>query len=202
MALELVHSTPAVAEGIVYFIDSEKEICALDAASGKLKWVYTGDTEYGIDKDSIRVVDGTVLCSDNLTNIWRLNAITSKRQRSLPKESKVGPANEEFGIGIDGPYATDGDLVYVSGEDASIRSVFFALDFPTGNVLWKYEHKDRTASFQKPSVASRLVIFATEQRLYALDSLTGDYRWAYGTKNEIRTSPVIRLRKPLTEFLT
>jgi len=199
---DLGYSTPVVAEGIVYFVDSEREICALDAASGKLKWVYTSETEYGIDQHSITVVDGIVLCSNNLTDIWGLNAITGNREGSLLKESQSESANEEFGIGIDGPYATDGDLVYVAGEDVSIRSVLFALDFPTGNVLWKYEHKDRTASFQKPSVASRLVIFATEQRLYALDALTGDYRWGYSTKNEIWTSPVIWLREPPTEFLT
>lgn len=203
---EFGYSTPVAAEGLVCFVTSDEKICAIDAAAGKRKWTYTAQSEFGLEH-SIAVVDRILLCSDGASDIWGLNAITGECEWSL-KKAQVELASagwrdiEDPGLGIDigGLFAIDDSMVYVAGNDA-YRSTFFALDFPTGRVLWKYERKDTTASFQTPSVASRLLIFATEQRVYALDALTGDYRWDYSTKNEISTSPAIWLREPPSELL-
>lgn len=194
---DLGYSTPNVAEGIVYFVNNEKEIYALDAAVGELKWVYTGESEYGIDECSVIVMDGVVLCSDNSTDIWGLNAATGKLEWSLKEsQSRFGIEESGFGIDISAPFALGNGMIYVAGVDASVRNVFFALGLQTGCVVWKYEHKGITASFRAPSVADRIVVFAAEQKLYAFDTLTGDYKWGYNAKKEIMTSPVIWLREP------
>jgi len=194
--LDSGYSTPAVAEGTVYFVNEERDICALDALTGELKWVYSRESEFGIS-GSVTIVEGIPFCADE-DDIWALDPATGELEWSL-NESRSEFVTEELGegvMGMEGKFVIKNSMVYVPGCDTEYRDAIFALHFPTGSVAWKYEYKNIAFLSEAPSVTDRIVLFAGEQKLYALDALTGDYRWHYDASSEISTSPTLWLAEP------
>jgi len=185
------YSTPGVAAGLVYFVnEGENKICALDALTGKLKWDYSSQSEFGVSR-SATLMEGIPFFGDE-NDIWALNPATGELEWSL-KDSRAEFVTEELGAwtNIDG-FDIENGMVYVAGDDA-----IFALHLSRGSVAWKYEPKDLSYFGGTPSVNGRMLLLACEEKLCALDALTGDYRWDYEAESEIGTSPVAASVEPV-----
>lgn len=186
------YSTPGVAAGLVYFVnEGENKIYALDALTGKLKWDYSSQSEFGISR-SATLMEGIPFFGDE-NDIWALKPATGELEWSL-KDSRAEFVTEELGAwtSING-FDIENGMAYVVGDDAIL-----ALHLPRGSVTWKYELKDLSCFWGTPSVNGRMLLLTCEEKLYALDALTGDYRWDYDAKSEIGTSPVVTSVEPVS----
>ncbi|GAI18994.1 unnamed protein product [marine sediment metagenome] len=87
-----------------------------------------------------------------------------------------------------GPLTVANGVVYTVADEALL-----AREGETGRVIWRYNNEAIMYIFHAPSVVDRIVCFAVEKKLFALDAMTGDYRWSYEAEDEISTSPALWL---------
>ncbi|WP_331722785.1 PQQ-binding-like beta-propeller repeat protein (plasmid) [Streptomyces canus] len=149
---------PVLAQGNIY-IGGEKEVFAVDAITGKLKWK---KTVAGNVLASLAVVSGTVYIECNEKVVYALNAAT-------------GAVKWTSHVGKDLLYsspAVAGGLVYVGSQDFTL----YALEAATGKIRWK---KKANGAFDAQPIieGGTLYVGADGDVFYALDAATGTVRW-------------------------
>lgn len=193
------HSSPVVANGIVYIFAQPKgantdALSAFDAKTGELKWKNEYDRPefkplFGNGPRSTPVVSngkvftyggtGILACWDAKTGdvAWKVDAL---------KEFKAN--NLFFGVSTS-PIMVGEDkvVVMVGGKGAGI----VAFDAKTGKPAW--QATDDPASYSSPILANKQLIFLTGANLLGL-SLSGEKLWSVPFKdslNESSTTPVV-----------
>ena len=187
---EFGYVCPGVVNGSVLFVSSDEKLHALETETGKPKWTYYDPKRY--EEDSLGGVEhvaigefGIIFCSGIYIGVLALDGKTGEVIWNYDEP--------EFAmLNISGPMAVANGMVYVGGDE-----VFLALEAQTGRVLWRYDNKAFCLS-SCASVVHRVVCFVAENQLFALDSLTGHYRWSCETEHEISTSPAIVLSPKAT----
>lgn len=157
-------SSPALANGLVYFGSSDGNVYALDAITGNQRWHFkTGDVVHA----SPAVAHGTVYVGSWDSYFYALDAQTG----SLRWRFKTGedPAIHNQ-VGIQSSAAVAGGVVYFGCRDSHL----YALDEHTGLLRWSF----RTGSswvIASPAVRDGKVYFATSDSglFYALDAPSG-----------------------------
>jgi outer membrane protein assembly factor BamB len=164
VAGKLLEFSPVVARGLLYLIDKDGVVIALDADRGKVKWkrdmgslnasspAYANGTVYGVTLDpgqafALRARDGKVL--------WR---------HPLPGRSETSPV-------------VHNDRVIVGSESGDI----FALDTKNGAVRWQVS----TGGAVKGGAAlhkGTLYVGNYAGELYAIDASNGQVKWQNGTQ--------------------
>jgi outer membrane protein assembly factor BamB len=164
VAGKLLEFSPVVAKGMLYLIDKDGALIALDADRGKVKWkrdmgtlnasspAYADGTIYGVTLDpgqafAVRARDGKVL--------WR---------RELPGRSETSPV-------------VHNDRVIVGSESGDV----FALDTKNGSVRWQVS----TGGAVKGGAAlhkGTLYVGNYAGELYAIDASNGQVKWQNGTQ--------------------
>ncbi len=157
-------SSPAVADGDVYFGSGDGNVYALDAASGGLKWKFeTGDVVHASPAFS----DGMLFIGSWDSYFYALDALTG----ALKWRFKTGedPVNHNQ-IGIQSSAAVAAGIVYFGCRDLHL----YALDEWTGRQLWAFDTKGSWV-IASPAVRDGKVYAATSDSglFFALDAKTG-----------------------------
>jgi outer membrane protein assembly factor BamB len=164
-----VDSSPAVANGVVYF--GAGNVYALNASTGALLWT-VADYVFG----SPAVANGVVYVGSNDDNVYALNASTGAVLWSYPTGSYVGYSSAAVANGV----------VYIGSQDGKV----YALNAKSGHLLWS----STTGYFlySAPAVANGVVyVGAEDNNVYALNARTGDLLWSYTTGYEVFSSAAV-----------
>jgi outer membrane protein assembly factor BamB len=165
-------STPAVADGIVYFSSADHKLYALNTATGAPQWSYSS-----IEPESSPLVaNGIVYIGSSFGRIHAIDGITGKPLWSY------NTGNREP---ISSPVTTNG-VVYFGSEDGNL----YALNASKGTFHWKYS--TGSSSVSPLAVSNGVVYFGSiDHILYALNASTGALLWSYTTGNSIHSSPAV-----------
>ncbi len=161
-----VHSSPAVANGVVYVGSFDRNVYALDAATGAVLWSYT--TGNSVNSPPV-VIGGVVYVGSDDGNIYALNAATGAALWSFTTGAPVASS----------PAVANG-VVYVGSGDGKV----YALNATTGVSLWSFTAGIISSS---PAVANGVVyVGSDDNNVYALDATTGAVLWSYTTGSAVR----------------
>ena len=167
-----IHSSPAVADGIVYFGSRDFNLYALDADSGDKRWEYqTGSWV----ESSPAIVNGVVYFGSNDGRLYALDAHNSEKIWDLKTEYPVRSA----------PAVANG-VVYFGSDDYYL----YAVDAVEGTKLWDYN--TGSPSVSSPAVANGIVYTGSGTGYsYAIDSRSGQRRLRYRTHYAVYASPAV-----------
>jgi len=175
-------SSPAVADGAVYFGSGDGHVYAVDAKTGTLQWKFkTGDVVHS----SPAVSGGIVYVGSWDTYFYALNAATG----ALVWKFKTGEdPKAHLMTGIPGSAAVANGAVYFGCRDAN----FYALDAATGALKWKVAN-DGSWVIASPAVANGVVYYTTSDshRFQALDAVSGKVLYWLPTNIYSFSSPAI-----------
>ena len=190
-----VVSSPAVSNGVVYFLSYDSNLYAVDAASGALKWKFKTEGErrfvakhlHGIEPASEQVPDpfdfylsspvvaeGTVFFGSGDSNVYALNAASGALKWKF-KTGEVVHASPAFADGT----------VFVGSWD----TYFYALDAASGKEKWRFktgednEIYNQTGLQASPAVANGVVYFGCrDSKFYAVEATSGKQLWTFSNK--------------------
>jgi outer membrane protein assembly factor BamB len=157
-------SSPVVANGTVYFGSGDRNIYALNAATGSLKWKFkTGDVVHA----SPAISDGVLFVGSWDSYFYALDAATGKIRWRFKTGEDPKIHNQ---VGIQSSAAIADGIVYFGCRD----SKFYAVDAATGKQLWSLPNKGSWV-IGSPAVQDGKVYFATSDSglFHALDAKSG-----------------------------
>lgn len=167
-----IHSSPAVANGTVYFGSRDGKLYALDAASGEKRWQY--QTGSWVDS-SPAVVGGIVYVGSNDGNLYALDANTGEKLWTFKTPYVVASSP-----------AVAGGIVYFGSDDYCV----YAVDATTGREIWQFTTESQVRS--SPAIAGGIVyVGSSGDYVYALDALTGKLRLRFKTYASVSASPAV-----------
>jgi eukaryotic-like serine/threonine-protein kinase len=181
-AWDLFTSSPAVANGKVYFGSGDGNVYAADAQTGLLQWKFaTGDVVHS----SPAVVDRTVYIGSWDSHLYAIDA-ESGQQRWTFKGGEDNTIHNQVGF-QSSPAVVDG-TVYVGCRDAHV----YAIDAATGKKRWDYP-TSKSWVIGTPAVRDGTVYVGTSDssRLMALDAKTGRLRFNFDAKAYMFSSPAL-----------
>jgi eukaryotic-like serine/threonine-protein kinase len=180
-----IWSSPAVADGLVYFGSDDGSLYAVDVAAHTPKWKY----DIGIAiRSRPAVADGVVYFTSEDNFLYALDSKSGAKlwtfdlgRKFIPRDLKVLTSD----IFTSSPAVSNG-IVYVG----SASSNFYALDAKTGVEKWRNELMFRVRS--SPAVVDGTVYFGDwNGTVHALDALTGNERWRFDTYGAVPSSPAV-----------
>src|SRR5271169_6512411 len=157
-------SSPAIANGVIYFGSGDGNVYALDLATGSLRWKFqTGDVVHA----SPAVADGTVYVGSWDSYFYALDAATGKQKWRFKSGEDPQIHNQ---VGIQSSAVVADGLVYFGCRDSNL----YALDAGTGEKKWAFDNKGSWV-ISSPIVFEGRVYFATSDSgmFHALDAKTG-----------------------------
>lgn len=158
-------SSPAVADGLVYFGSGDGNIYAVDAATGSLRWKFqTGNVVHA----SPAVADGMVFLGSWDGFFYALDAATGQQKWRFKTGDDPQFHNH---VGIESSAAVVEGTVYFGCRDAHV----YALDELTGEKKWSWAEPNGSWINTSPAVADGVVYFANSYggQLFAADAKTG-----------------------------
>jgi alcohol dehydrogenase (cytochrome c) len=139
-SLEKFEATPLVVDGVMYTVQAPNDVTALDAATGRLFWVYS----YTPDKDARpccgRVNRGVAVLGNTLfmgTIDAHLIALDAKSGKPL-WDVKVGNDKAGYAIAHAPLVIKDKVIIGVAGGEYGIRGYISAYDVKTGKLDWRF----------------------------------------------------------------
>ena len=175
-------SSPAIANGMVFFGSGDHNVYALDAASGVLRWSFTtGNVVHA----SPAVSNGVVYIGSWDRNMYALNASNGKEIWRFQTGNDTTIYNQ---VGIASSAAVADGRVFFGCRDGH----FYAVDAKTGRMLWSHDNKMGWV-IASPAVKNGIVYFPTSDgtRFKALDAATGSLRYSIENKAVSFSSPAI-----------
>jgi outer membrane protein assembly factor BamB len=172
-AWDIFTSSPAVANGKVFFGSGDGNVYAADAQSGVLQWKFaTKDVVHA----SPAVVNGTVYIGSWDSYLYAIDAETGQEKWSL-KTGEDAAIHNQAGF-QSSPAVVDG-VVYVGCRDAHV----YAVDAATGRKKWDYP-TSKSWVIGTPAVRDGVVYVGTSDsaRFMALDAKTGRLRFNFNAK--------------------
>lgn len=166
-------SSPAVADGMVYFGSGDHTIYALDAATGALRWKFVAD---GVVHASPSIRDGRLFVGSEEGTFYSLDAATG----ALLWSQATGRDATHFMMGIPGSAAVaDGVVVFGSRDN-----FLYAFEAASGKPLWKLENGGSWV-IASPAARDGMVYVTTSdsRKFRALELRTGKEKFttSYGT---------------------
>ena len=172
-------NAPIVADGVVFSMDSESTIYALDAAKGKRLW--KKDLRQKDEKDigfsgGLAAAGGSVFAATATGRVVAFDGRTGKQLWEADVNAPVRAA----------PTVAEGKVFVVSHDNR--LSAFSALD---GSLIWTHNGIEETLGILgagSPAVAEGIVVVPySSGEIYALRAGDGDYLWheSLGTRNSI-----------------
>jgi outer membrane protein assembly factor BamB len=181
-AYDLFTSSPAVANGKVYFGSGDGNVYAADAQTGVLQWKFaTKDVVHS----SPAVVDRTVYVGSWDSYLYAIDAETGQQKWAF-KSGEDDSIHNQVGF-QSSPAVVDG-TVYVGCRDAHV----YAIDAATGRKRWDYP-TSKSWVIGTPAVRDGTVYVGTSDssRLMALDAKTGRLRFNFDAKAYMFSSPAV-----------
>ena len=184
-----VISSPAVADGTVYFGSVDHNLYAVDAAAGTLKWKFLTK---GRITSSPAVAKGVVYFESYDNNFYAVDAASGKekwhfqtggeRRFAAKHLHGVQPVAETmpdpFDLYLSSPAVVSGTVYFGSGDQN-----VYALDAQSGKLKWKFATGDVVHA--SPAVADGVVFIGSwDSYFYALDAGTGEQKWRFKTGDD------------------
>ena len=214
-----VNSTPAVADGVVYVGSNDNRLYALDAVTGAMLWSYdTGAWVQSTPAVNGEVVYSTALIGGE-ARVVALNASSGARvwTAQLPHASDPEFSPTVTGGLVYVPGTDFGELHALeaaTGEiawSASVGSGYvrsaprvldgvvyqtvvneaYALEEPTGDVMWRYGTERYPARDFPALVVDGMYYLSPDELVHALDAATGQLRWTYQAMSPVNAAPVV-----------
>lgn len=187
------HSSPVVADGIVYAFYQPKgknadALAAFDAKTGELKWENSyGRAEYkppfGNGPRSTPVVsNGKVFTYSGLGLLGCWDAKTGGLEWLTPPLKEFNTGNPFFGTSTS-PIVVDGKVVVMVGGKGS---GVVAFDAKTGRAAW--QATDDPASYSSPTLVGKHLVFLTGANLVGLSD-KGEKQWSVPFEGKV--GPII-----------
>lgn len=185
-----IESTPALANGLLYVGCMDHRIYALDLADGRIRWQY--QTQSWLESSPV-VIGARLYIGGTDHYLYCLNALTGAEiwKYQVEKDIYSSPAIWQ-------------EFIYFGSDD----HYFYALD-SLGNLQWRF-YTGGYSIASSPAVVDSLVIFGTidngveagratgvitseNNKIIALDALTGVVVWEHATENfgQMHTSPAV-----------
>jgi outer membrane protein assembly factor BamB len=175
-------SSPAVADGLVYFGSGDRFIYALDVATGQQKWRgRTGDVVHA----SPTVADGMLYVGSWDAYFYAFDAKTGAYQWHFMTGTDPIIHNQ---VGIQSSAAYANGMLYFGCRD----SMLYALDAKTGEKKWSFDNHGSWV-VGSPSVRDGKVYFATSDSalFHVVDALTGVEEFKVAFKWPMFSSPAL-----------
>lgn len=158
-SLVSVYSTPAIANGKVYFGAYDNKFYALDAATGQPKWAQPFTVGAAVVPTPV-VANGMVYFGANNSQFYALDAETGVLRWNIATQDKVW-SDATF----------DNGTIYFG----SLGRTMYAVDANSGSVKWTHSAEGMIVS--KPLVANGAVYFGALDKLYAVEAGSGQLKW-------------------------
>lgn len=179
-------STPALANGTVYFGSSDHFLYAIDDRSGALRWKYETGSRVA---SSPAVAAGRVHFESYDGNFYTLDAASGKLLWKFATQGErrfaarhlhgTQPAGEvmpdPFDVYLSSP-ALAADLVYFGSGDGNV----YALEAASGKLRWSF-HTGNVVHASPALAGGLLYVGSWDSYFYALDAATGQMRWRFKT---------------------
>ena len=181
-AWDIFTSSPAVANGKVYFGSGDGNVYAADAQSGVLQWKFaTRDVVHS----SPAVVNGVVYIGSWDSTLYAIDAETGQEKWSF-KAGEDPVIHNQVGF-QSSPTVVDG-VVYIGCRDAHV----YAIDASTGRKKWDYP-TSKSWVIGTPAVYNGMVYVGTSDssRFMALDAKTGRLKLNFDAKAYMFSSAAI-----------
>ena len=175
-------SSPAVAEGRVYFGSGDGNVYAVDATSGVMLWKFrTLDVVHA----SPAVSGGTVYIGSWDGNFYAIDAESGQQKWQFKAGQDPTIHNQ---VGFQSSAAVVDGTVFVGCRDSHV----YALDAKTGGKKWDYPTNKSWVN-TTPAVANGMVYAATSDssRFMALDAASGRLRFNVNVGAYVFSSPAI-----------
>lgn len=176
-----IWSSPAGADGVVYFGGSDGFIYALDAKTGRQRWQFkTGAPVFG----SPTVYGDAVYALSDDGFLYKLDRGTGKSLWSF--DTHGGKVPREAYDRLSSRAVLVEGVLYVGSADGRL----YALDPDSGKERWHFATTGVVRS--SPAVAGgRVFIGSNDGCLYALDEASGALLWRYDTLKPVVTTPLV-----------
>jgi outer membrane protein assembly factor BamB len=172
-AWDMFTSSPAVANGKVFFGSGDGGIYAADAATGVLQWKFSAND---VVHASPAVANGTVFVGSWDSTLYALDADTGLLKWSFKAGEDPAIHNQ---VGFQSSPAVADGTVYVGCRDAHV----YALDAVTGRKIWDYP-TSKSWVIGTPAVRDGVVYVGTSDssRFMALDAKNGRLLFNFDAK--------------------
>ena len=170
---DIIRSSPAVSNGIIYFGSRNSYFYAVDAATGAKLWEFKTISWV---ESSPAIVNNVVYFGSNDGNLYALNALTGEKLWSfhVPFPIKSSPA------------VADG-IVYFGCDDYAV----YALDARTGKKRWSIGTGDVVSA--SPVVSGGLVFFGSwDSYFYTVDAKKGRLHLKMPATKSVISSPAVK----------
>ncbi len=181
-AWDLFLSSPAVADGKVFYGSGDGNVYAVDAATGILQWKFpTKDVVHAAPA----VVNHVVYIGSWDSRFYAIDAETGQQKWMFQAGEDPVTHNQ---VGFQSSSAVVDGTVYVGCRDAHL----YALDAATGRKKWDYP-TSKSWVITTPAVRDGLVYAGTSDsaRFFALDAKTGRLRFNTDAKAYMFSSPAL-----------
>jgi outer membrane protein assembly factor BamB len=179
---DFFQSSPAVADGLVYFGSGDGNLYALEAETGRLKWKFaTKDVVHS----SPAVAGGVVYFGSWDSYFYALDAATGQEKWKFKTgEDKVG-YNQ---VGIQSSPAVVDGVVYFGCRDSNL----YALDAATGQQKWKFPNGSTWIN-TSPAIHEGLAYVGSPipAIFRAIDTRTGELKYKLDARMLIFSSPAV-----------
>jgi len=167
---DALFSDPAVWESVVYIIDTDGVLHAVDTGMNEELWRFDSGSEIKWNASPCTLHDGVVYFGNKAGDLYSLDARTGQELWRVKTEGWID----------DPPSVVDNVIFFVAGDwDSyeSIPSTLYAVDTTNGQELWRFEGE----GWQKyPRCFNAGVIyFGSNKNLYAVDIKTGQELWRF-----------------------
>jgi outer membrane protein assembly factor BamB len=199
-----VLSSAAVADGVAYIGSDDKNLYALDTATGKEKWKFTTG---GFVRSSPAVADGAVFFGSYDGFFYAVEAATGRLKWKFETEGErqfearglhgLKPSQQTipdfYDLYLSSPVAAGGTVYFGSGDGHC-----YALDAQSGQPKWKFATGGVVHS--SPALVDGTVYVGSwDSYFYALDAATGREKWKFKTGEDkkaynqvgIQSSPAV-----------
>lgn len=180
-----VYSSPAIADGVVYFGSGDRYLYAVDIQTGVEKWKFqSGDKIFS----SPAVADGVVYFHSE-EYLYAVDSQTGQKKWVFEAPGEI----------LRSPAITNG-VGFIGSKLARVRrrglleyraAYLYAINIFVGQEKWKYELESDDKMTSPPAIAGDVVYFGVERHLYAVDIQTGVRLWQFQTEGDVFTSPAI-----------
>ena len=177
-------SSPAYADGVIFFGSDDGNVYAVDAADGHQLWqLHTGGpvpSTPAIAGELVYVAsyDGKFYALDRRTGKpqWKF-ATEGERRFEAKGLHGMQPRNQTiadpFDVYLSSPVVADGAVYFGSGDGN-----LYALDALSGELRWKFHTGDVVHA--SPAYADGVVFFGSwDSYFYAVDARTGAEKWRF-----------------------
>lgn len=167
-----IHSSPILADGILYFGDEAGQFYAISANNGKIIWQ---QAFAGKIRATAAVYENELYFTDTTSTLYAIDKTNGevKWKKQLDDSLSSGAFTDPWDYYISSP-TIDQDVIYVGGEGP----FFYALSRLDGSIIWEHETPMLFVHSKAAIADGKVFISDMTGVVAALDQKTGEPIWS------------------------